>query len=104
MAQDKPTPVSLNLDTLEREGAPDQFSVVLSGRRVVFIDAQEIDYRELISLMTDPMRFFDVALQGEDRDHFAQTPIPAWKMTKLVNAYLTHFGIDPGNPGASSPS
>ena len=103
---DKPAAVSLNLDTLEREGAAKPFVVVIDGRPVQFLDAEEIDWRELIALMTNPTSFFDVAIEKKaDRDHVAKARIPAWKLRKLVDAYMAHHGLElaKGEAPASSP-
>lgn len=103
MAQDKPT-VSLNLDALERENAPKPFSVVLGGKRMVLLDAQEVDYRDLLALMTNPQDFFRLVVDPQHRQHVEDTKLPAWKLNRLVEAYLGHYGIRPGEPLASSTS
>lgn len=105
MPSDKPAPVSLNLDTLEREGAPGPFAVVFAGKHVTFTDAMEVDYHDLLTLAQgDPDKFFDVVLAPEDAEHFRTNKFPMWKLRTLVESYQTHYGIDPGNLGASQPS
>lgn len=100
--QDKPTPVALNLDKLEREGAPDPFEVRLGGKRIEMSDAQDIDWKTLISAMGNPHTFFRLIVPADDQEHFFAQDLPTWKMRRLMDAYTAHYGLtDPGNPLAS---
>lgn len=98
---DKPAPISLNLDSLEREGAPGPFVVVLGGDRYEFTDAQEIDWQELQSVLTDPATFFRKVLPGEQGKKFLAQKIATFKLRKLMDAYREHFGlVEPGEAAA----
>lgn len=93
--QDKPAGVGLNLDTLEREGAPvAPFVVVLDGRPRTFLDPFEMDWQELASAINDPRVMFRLALSEEDGDDLLGAKIPVWKINTLVETYLRHYGID----------
>lgn len=101
MPEDKPAPVSLNLDTLEREGSVEAFSVVLGGRPYNFLDPQDIDWQQLMQAMLDPMLFFRLCLSEKDSKAFLAQHLPAWKMTRLMDEYMRHFGL-PSAPEADA--
>ena len=101
--QDQIAPVALNLDELEREGAPGDFAVVLGGKRLVMSDAQEVPWQDLMVAMQDPHAFFRLVVPEDDQDRFFQADLPVWKMRRLMDAYTDHYGLtDLGNPAASS--
>lgn len=108
MPQDKPT-VSINLDKLEREGDPGDFSVVLGGNRYVFIDTQQLDYRDLTMALVSHMNgnsrsLLELIIPENKREAFFANRLPVFKVTELLTAYMSHYGIDPGEAPASSPS
>jgi hypothetical protein len=89
--------VSLDLDALEREGAPEPFSIHLAGRVYPFIDAMELDWQDLMSAMQDPARFFALTLSGDDHKAFLNTKLSSWKLRKLMDSYREHHGmVEPG--------
>lgn len=98
-----PERVSINLDSLEREDRPEEFSAVVGGKRLVFADPKEVDYRLLMEFEANPNLFFSEALSEEDKEHWdSQERIPAWKLEALVAAYRDHFGLGaPGNDAGS---
>jgi hypothetical protein len=99
---DKPAPVGLNLDTLEREGAPEPFAVVLGGQRMLMSDAQDVEWQTLMLAMQDPHAFFRLVVPRDAQQEFFAARLPAWKMRALMDAYTKHYGLtDPGNPAAS---
>ena len=103
--QDKPTPVALNLDKIERESAPEPFVVTLDGKRISFEDPQELDWQVLMVALRDPHAFFKHVVPEEHQDTFFKPGlIPLWKMNRLMEAYMSHHGIpvDAGNVLASS--
>lgn len=94
---DKPN-VALNLDTLEREGAPTEFATVHAGKRIVMTDALEIDWQVLIDAMSNPHKFFKLIVPDKDQGHFFEHRMPSWKMRALMDAYTEHHGLtDQGN-------
>ena len=104
--QDKPTPVALNLDKLEREGAKDPFVIKVDDNRVEFVDAQELDWRDLADASIrfergDLEPFLRLVVAASSQDHFFGASVPAWKLNRLAGAYWEHYGIDPGNSLAS---
>lgn len=101
--QDKPGDIDFNLDTFEREGVQAKpFTVVFQGKRAVFADAVELDWRDLLSLMTDPTQFFELALPDpKHRVLFETNKLPMFKLEGLIKKYAEHYGIDPGNAVAS---
>ncbi len=85
---------TLNLDTLEREGAaPEPFSFLHNGRRYTLLDPKEIDWQDLISALSNPFVFFSVTLPGADQAVFLESKMPAWKLNKLIDRYIEHYGL-----------
>lgn len=98
---DKPAPVAMNLDTLDREARPEPFAVVHGGRHYEFVDPQDIDWRDLIQVLQRPAVFFEKCLSPEDSPEFEKTPMPGWKLNALISKYLEHYGV-PSLPEASA--
>lgn len=95
--QDKPAPISLNLDSLEREGDPGPFVIVFGGDRIQFTDAMEIDWQKLVAALRSPAAFFRLTLSAEDARKFLSATVPTFKLRKLMDAYRDHFGlVEPG--------
>lgn len=89
--------VVLDLDTLEREGAIlEPFVINVKGRALTLLDVQELDWQDLaaIARSKDPHLFFVKAIDSDDYEHFIAAKIPSWKMERLMQTYLDHFGID----------
>jgi hypothetical protein len=106
----RPKPdVDLNLDSYERSEPPKPFSVLIGGKRYVLRDAPEIDYRELLegfhaAQAGDPAPSIRAIVAEKDRDAFFANELPGYKMTELFAAYNEHFGLNPGEAGASPTS
>jgi hypothetical protein len=97
------TKVSLDLDALDREGAPEQFSIRLGGRVYSFEDAMNVDWQSLILALQDPHRFFRLTLSDEDAKAFLAEKLPVWKMRRLMDDYREHHGMSNlGDPAALS--
>lgn len=92
--------VALDLDALEREGAPGPFDIMLGGKRYLLSDPQEVDWQDLIAAMSNPHMFFRLVLPPEDHHQFFETRLPSWKMRKLMARYQDHYGI-PDVPNAA---
>jgi hypothetical protein len=100
---DKPAPISINLDTLEREVEPEPFVAVLDNHRYVMADAFDIDWKVLALAERDTRTFFKAVLSTEDFKRITGTNLPGWKLRALMDAYRTHFGlVETGESSASS--
>lgn len=98
----EPTTPALDLDALEREGAPGLFDFTLDGRRYIMSDPQEVDWQDLMAAMSSPTMFFRLVLPADDQTTFFTTRLPAWKMRKLMESYQNHYGLpNLGNPAGS---
>lgn len=96
-------PVALDLDALEREGAPGPFDIILGGKRFLLSDPQEVDWQDLMAAMANPHMFFRLVMPPEDHQQFFETRLPSWKMRKLMQRYQDHYGIpDAPNAGGLS--
>lgn len=101
---DTPSGVTMNLDTLQREGEVDPFTVVIAGKPRVFLDPAEMDWQELATAAQDPRMVFQLALSPGDYIEVMEERIPVWKVNTLAETYLRYYGIDfeaLGNRGAS---
>lgn len=94
---------TMNLDELEREEAPEEFSFIHNGRRFVLADPEEMDWRDIVDALGHPELFFRAALAEGDREDFFAKKMEAWKLAALVKRYREHFGLpDPGEFAALS--
>lgn len=93
-------PAALNLDTLEREGAPVPFDFIHDGKRFLLSDPKELDWQDVISAMSNPHMFFKLVLPAEDRRAFFESRMPTWKMNILMERYQDHYGL-PSVPNAA---
>jgi hypothetical protein len=103
--QDKPPKVSLNVDTLEREGASEEpFVAAIDGRPVTFNDPLELDWQELLASYGNPRAFLRLVLSKEDATRVLGMKIPTWKIRRIMSAFNAHYGLpdDPGELNASS--
>lgn len=104
MDENTPNRFTIDLDGMEREDAPEPFTATLGGKVYQFIDAQEIDWRELIEAMTGELHGFFRMTLGDQAEEFLDNKLATWKLRKLMDMYIEHFGIiEPGNLMASSP-
>lgn len=97
--------VALDLDTLEREGdIPEPFPIRVKGRVIVLRDIQELDWQDVAAIghSRNAHLFFQKAIHEDDYEHFISARIESWKMERLMQDYLTHYGVDAdllGNSG-----
>ncbi len=96
-APKKAPDATINLDEIDREDAPSEFSFVHNGRRFVLADPQEMDWRDIVDALGHPELFFRAALADDDRKEFFADKMPAWKLGALVKRYREHYGLT--NPG-----
>lgn len=91
------TKVTLDLDALDRENAPEPFSIRHGDRVYTFTDAMEIDWQKLMLALQNPHQFFRLTLSEADAKAFFAAPLPTYKMRALMNRYREHHGMtDPG--------
>jgi hypothetical protein len=100
---DKPAPVALNLDTLDREARPGPFSVVLGGKPYVFLDPEDIDWRDLLHALKDPSVFFNLMLPADKSKAWAANKLPGWKLNALMDNYIQHYGLQSSPEAPASP-
>lgn len=92
---DSPPPVSVNLDTLEREDAPARpFAPVVGGRQYVLNDIQEVPWDALVAAESNALEFLRMVVPKPDHDAFfaALGQLPAWKVRQLVTLYMANYG------------
>ncbi len=90
---DKPT-THLNLDSLDREGAqPEPFGFILGGDRFVCIDPQELDYRAFDKVEATDLEGQFRVLLGGSFDKFRAKKMPLWKVRRLSETIMEHYGM-----------
>lgn len=92
---DKPN-VDLNLDTLEREGAPEPFAFVLGGDRFVCEDPQELDYRDFSQIDESDLEGQFKMLLPKDHAKFFKHKLQLWKQMRLMRDIVNHYGLGEG--------
>jgi hypothetical protein len=99
---DNAGPVSIDLDTLEREdGRPGSFTFQHEGAVFQMLDPQDIDWQDLLSGLRNPALFVRFAMPVADQKRFFALRVPGWKMNRMMQAYQDHYGIpDLGNVNA----
>lgn len=88
-----------DLDSLERDDAvKEPFEFTLNGHRFLMGDPQEIDYRDLLAVYRsansgDFEEAMGRLLDGDGRETFFEQRVPTWKLAKLFDAYIKHYGL-----------
>jgi hypothetical protein len=98
---DTPPKVSIDLDALEAEESFDPFVIHVGGKRFELKNPNEIDYIILEYAQQSPQNFLHAAVGDDAFPEFRKIEIPQWKVAKLLDKYLKHFGL-PTNPGEVS--
>jgi len=89
--------VNLSLDDLEKENPRDSFVITLAGRTIVLNDPQDIDWLDLMDVEDDPTRFIVLSMNEEDAEFFMGQRLESWKVNKLMDMFMQHYGL--GNRG-----
>lgn len=85
--------VTLDLDTLEREGAKPPFTFRHNGKRYLLADPQELDWQDLFAALGNPVLFVQKIVPADDHDEFFATRMPTWKINALFENYIEHYGL-----------
>lgn len=107
MAPAKNTNVELDLDALERDGAPTPYPVRLGGKVYEIGDPKSIAWEDLASLTSgDNVHFLTPAVKPAQRDAFntALRKLPGWKVDALADGYREHFNLPTAGEADASPS
>jgi hypothetical protein len=96
--------VSLDLDTLEREGQPEEpFVTRLGGKEFTFSDPMETEWQDLVVISPQDTVAFLRALLGDQYADFAKHRMPFWKLAHLTRSVQEYYGML--NPeGIASPT
>ena len=98
MPNDKPR-VSLNLDTIEREGERrEPFVIAVGGKPLTLADPSDLDWRELTAaqLQADRQDFRPLLQLALGDDVAALDGLPAWKIGRLLTSWQQHNGVTAG--------
>ena len=105
---DKPTVTGLNLDTLKREGAPEEpYRTVLDGRLWTFNDPMEDDWQDQVKVDTNnAVAILKSLMDSDEWNEFRKIRMKSWKLVALVKDIRRYYAADEeaeGN-GAASPT
>jgi len=92
----------LNLDSIEKERTAGVFSIEIDGRQVEFLDASDVDWRDLINLgsVGDPYTWLESIMSDEDFQWILGQSFEGWKLERILREYQEHYGVDAA-PNAS---
>ncbi len=93
----------LDLDLIEKERTAGVFSVKIADRQVDFLDASDVDWRDLINLgsVGDPYTWLESIMSKDDFKWILGQSFEGWKLEQILNQYQDHYGVDTaGNGGA----
>jgi hypothetical protein len=94
MSENTPTgSIDLNLDVIERDKSYTPFRVNVGGRVIEMTDPSEFDWKDL-SDIEQPVQFFKYACDPDTRAYLLGQKIPGWKLGKLIEAYMAHYGLE----------
>lgn len=89
---------NFDLDALERDGdAKEPFKVTFGERDYELLAPVDVDALDLLPAMRafnagDPELMLRCIVDEDDREEFFGNPLPMWKLNKMLEAYMKHFG------------
>ena len=83
--------------------------MTLGGVAYDFVDPQSLDYRELLALSADGtngklIQSLQRIVADGRADDFLANKLPPFKLTKLFDAYMAHYGLNVPEAAGSPPS
>jgi hypothetical protein len=101
--------VSLDLDKLERDGAPPPpFTFRHGDQEFTLGDPAEIGFQDIVELGNAGATgnaLMLARLLGDQYDELIKAgPLPQWKCEPLIDAWMEHYDVDPGKSRGSSTS
>lgn len=98
-------PFVFDLDAVENERKDEQkFIAKVNGRQITFINPKDANWLDLADLSDDPAEFVALCVEDDADSAFLMSEdIPAWRMDKLIEAFMRHYGMNVrrGNRNAS---
>lgn len=94
----------LDLDSIEKERTAGVFSLKIGDHTVDFMDASDVDWRDLINLGTvgDPYIWLQSIMSDEDFQWILGQSFEGWKLEKILREYQDHYGVDSAPNGSGS--
>lgn len=90
-----PGVVTIDLNTVERDpkDIKPPFRVQVGEQIIEMSDPEEVDWRDLLT-MQDPSEFLRLTMSEADRKYLREQAIPAWRFSKLMEAYYAHYDLE----------
>jgi len=94
----------LDLDGVEKERTAGTFSLKIGDHTVDFMDASDVDWRDLINLgsVGDPYIWLESIMSREDFQWILGQSFEGWKLEKILREYQDHYGVDAVGNGSGS--
>jgi hypothetical protein len=93
-----------DLDSLAAEAGAEPFRFRLGGEEFTLPAATDLDWRDARALERGELETAFPALLGDQYERFAAQPLGVGKLAKLIEGYMRHQGLTPGESPASSGS
>lgn len=87
------TGIIFDLDAEERDDVKEPFVANIGGRAITMTDPEDIDWQDLLDI-ENPVAFLRFCVSDDDRDHIFEQSMPGWKLGRLMDAYMKHYGVD----------
>lgn len=100
-ATDKPRITGLDIEKIQREGAPDEpYRAPLRGRIITFNDPLELDWQDSVQINpNNAVAVLRSLLSEEDWDHFKNVRMPGWRLVELFKDIQRYYGAAPEDEG-----
>lgn len=96
--------VPFDLDAVEREASGEPFKFTLGGESFTLDSPEAADWR-VDPRSPEGLQTLLRGMMGKDQfDRFEQHEMPGWKLGKLLEAAMRHYGVDMGESAASTRS
>lgn len=70
------------------------FEFRVNGQVFRMIDPRDVDWKEVLDGITNPILFMRLAMVGDGAaDRFVQTPLPGWKLSALFDNWQAHYSV-----------
>lgn len=104
---DQPTGAAFDLDAVIAEATATPFTFTLGGETFTMRSPEDADWQVALNSGNsgaEGTRAFVAELLGDDFERFAAHRVPGRALNRLVDACQKHYGVTPGESGASTAS
>jgi hypothetical protein len=96
--------VDLDLDVLAHEAQREPFRIKLEGEVFELASPEEADWRSELSGVESMKAFLEELMGSAQYERFASHRVPGWKVSKIIEGAVAHYGVETGESAASTKS